>query len=291
MASNADILWKMVVHGLFEDLVAFALPELHAAVRWDMEVKFLEQEMPKIKMPRKKGTRYVDILASMYLEKEEESLLLLHLEIQDDPIDIPVKLNERMYQYYVRICDKLEKEITALALLIGEANDRGVYHKENFGTEITYKYNVLHIKGLNAQALEKSGNPFALAALAGQKMIQAKGNDEKKFGFARKLFKLLKMHGHDAQKTTALFIFLEGLFAPKDKMILQEYNKEVEKMICNQELPMVMTPTVRRWCKEAELEGKREAARNFLAMGLSVDKVAKGTGLSEEEVLALKTDD
>ena len=39
--------------------------------------------------------------------------------------------------------------------------------------------------------------------------------------------------------------------------------------------------------REGKLEGKLEAAKNFLAMGLPVDKVAKGTGLSEEEVRAL----
>lgn len=127
----------MVVQGLFEDLVIFALPELHAAVNWDKEVRFLDQEMSKIKMPRKKGIRYVDVLASFYLKGGEDSLILFHLEIQDDPIDTPVKLSKRMYQYYVRICEKLEKDVTSLALLIGEANDRGVYHKENFGTKIT----------------------------------------------------------------------------------------------------------------------------------------------------------
>ena len=40
--------------------------------------------------------------------------------------------------------------------------------------------------------------------------------------------------------------------------------------------------------REGKLEGKLEAAKNFLAMGLPVDKVAKGTGLSEEEVRALQ---
>lgn len=46
--------------------------------------------------------------------------------------------------------------------------------------------------------------------------------------------------------------------------------------------------TVRRWCKGAKNEGKLEAAKNFLSMGFPVDKVAKGTGLSREEVLALQ---
>ena len=40
--------------------------------------------------------------------------------------------------------------------------------------------------------------------------------------------------------------------------------------------------------REGKLENKLEAAKNFLAMGLPVDKVAKGTGLSEEEVRALQ---
>lgn len=277
----------MVVQGLFEDLVIFALPELHAAVNWDKEVRFLDQEMSKIKMPRKKGIRYVDVLASFYLKGGEDSLILFHLEIQDDPIDTPVKLSKRMYQYYVRICEKLEKDVTSLALLIGEANDRGVYHKENFGTKITYEYNVLHIKGLDAEKLKKSDNPFALAALAGQKVIQARGSDEKKFSFVRELFKLLKARGYSPEKTTALLIFLEGLFEPKNKELLIEYNKEVEEMICNQELPVVMTPTIRRWCKEAKLEGKLETARKMLSRGMDIALIADLTGLSEDEINSL----
>ena len=296
MTANADILWKMIVQGLFEDLVLFALPELHAAVNWDKEVKFLDQEMPKIKEPRKRGIRYVDVLASFYLKEGEESLILLHLEIQDDPIDTPIKLSKRMFQYYIRIRDKLEIDITSMAFLIGEANDSGIHHEENFGTKITYEYNVLHIKGLDAQKLEQSSNPFALAALAGQKVIEAKGNDLQKLNFARELFRLLKAHGYSPQKTTALFLFLEGIFEPKSKELLKEYTKEVDQMICNQELPMVMTPTIRRWCKEAEmegelkgkLEGKLETARNMLSRGMGILLISDLTGLSIEEITALE---
>lgn len=118
-------------------------------------------------------------------------------------------------------------------------------------------------------------------------MIQARGSDEKKFSFVRELFKLLKARGYSPEKTTALLIFLEGLFEPKNKELLIEYNKEVEEMICNQELPVVMTPTIRRWCKEAKLEGKLETARKMLSRGMDIALIIDLTGLSEDEIKSL----
>ena len=67
-------------------------------------------------------------------------------------------------------------------------------------------------------------------------------------------------------------------------------------MICNQKLPMVMTPTIRRWCKEAEmegelkgkLEGKLETARNMLSRGMGILLISDLTGLSIEEITALE---
>ena len=63
-------------------------------------------------------------------------------------------------------------------------------------------------------------------------------------------------------------------------------------MICNQKLPMVMTPTIRRWCKEAELQGelegqlrsKQDTAMSMLQDSMPTELIAKVTGLSVEEV-------
>ena len=40
--------------------------------------------------------------------------------------------------------------------------------------------------------------------------------------------------------------------------------------------------------KEGREEKTRENARNFLHLGVAVDIIAKATGLSEQEILALK---
>jgi predicted transposase/invertase (TIGR01784 family) len=40
--------------------------------------------------------------------------------------------------------------------------------------------------------------------------------------------------------------------------------------------------------EEARMEGKFEVARNFLKMGLPLDQIAQGTGLSVEEVRDLR---
>jgi predicted transposase/invertase (TIGR01784 family) len=41
--------------------------------------------------------------------------------------------------------------------------------------------------------------------------------------------------------------------------------------------------------KEGIEKGKTESAMNLLAMGVEVEKIAKATGLSEEKILSLKT--
>ena len=90
-------------------------------------------------------------------------------------------------------------------------------------------------------------------------------------------------------------LFIERIINLKDETLAEkivEYQRELEE-----EAEIVYVSLAERegikkgkleGKREGKLEGKLEAAKNFLAMGLPVDKVAKGTGLSEEEVRALQ---
>ena len=93
-------------------------------------------------------------------------------------------------------------------------------------------------------------------------------------------------------------LFIERIINLKDETLAEkivEYQRELEEeaeivyvsLAEREGIKKGKLEGKREGKREGKLEGKLEAAKNFLAMGLPVDKVAKGTGLSEEEVRAL----
>src|ERR1700710_2130533 len=83
---KSDILWKVVMEEVFDDLLRFIF--LDADQVYDMErgFEFLEKELAEMypEPDKEKDSRFADKLVKVYHRDGEEEWVLLHIEIQGD---------------------------------------------------------------------------------------------------------------------------------------------------------------------------------------------------------------
>ena len=73
-----DLLWKTILETLFEDFLAFFLPDLYPQVDLTKGYTFLDKEFQKLFPSSKKGQRYVDKLVKIYLQDGRSQWILVH---------------------------------------------------------------------------------------------------------------------------------------------------------------------------------------------------------------------
>ena len=113
MAVDHDILWKEIITELFEDFVAFFLPDLFPHIDFSKGYESLEQEFAKLFPKSKNPKRRNDKLIKAHMKSGEEQWILVHIEVQGYGDD---EFEERMFTYYYRIFDKYRKKVLALAI-------------------------------------------------------------------------------------------------------------------------------------------------------------------------------
>jgi len=104
----------------------------------------LDNELLKISQKSGSKNRASDKLVEIRLKDGTDRCILVHIEVQDSKKDDFIF---RMFQYHYRILDKLSKEIVALAIYT-DGNSKfkpNEYHKEFYGTELSYKFNTYKI--------------------------------------------------------------------------------------------------------------------------------------------------
>ncbi|GAB6100635.1 hypothetical protein JCM16358_25140 [Halanaerocella petrolearia] len=208
-----------------------------------------------------------------------------------------------MFKYFYRIYDKYNKKIVALTIF---TEDKTGYKPDRFeydfhGTKLDYQYNVYKVLEQNEKKLLDSDNPFALVILAGLYTLQTKGEENLRYNFKRKLFKLLLERGHDKEKIYKIFEFLDGiLFLPSNLEL--KFRDDViksiggDKMGVSKEMTNLYQAGKSKGKKEGKAEGKIEGKKegmiemveNLLKVGVEVDKIIEASGLSEEEIKKIK---
>lgn len=93
---DADGAWKRVLSEMLAEFVAFALPDLHAAIDWGREPVFLEQELRPVLRQAAVGRRVVDLIVQVWLQNGETTWLLVHAEVQGR---VESDFAERMFTY------------------------------------------------------------------------------------------------------------------------------------------------------------------------------------------------
>lgn len=220
-----DTHWKEVITDLFEDFVAFFLPNLYPLIDFSVAPVFLEQELHKIAASNeKKGKTINDKLAKVYLKDGQEKWILIHIEVQAAS---NAQFPRRMFTYFYRILDRYQQDVTAIVVHIGEfvPKSYGRFEYNFAGTKAVYEYNYYITASAKEEDLLQVSNPFALIILAMQYTHKTKENGLKRFAFKRKLAELALEREYNRHQIAKLFKFVwYVLVLPKDL----EYKLETE---------------------------------------------------------------
>jgi predicted transposase/invertase (TIGR01784 family) len=298
-----DLLWKDVISELFEEFLLFFSPDLSEKIDFTKTPQFLEQELQKIYPESESSKRIADKLVKLQLKGGKEQWVYVHIEVQGD---YKKNFPKRMFQSFYRIFDRYEQEIYALALFTDDSSkyNKDEYHYDFLGTNLTYQYNTYKIATQSESALLQSQNPFALAVLAGLYLIKSKKNVNSKYGYKRKLMRLLlqdKMINKEIKRVHVqkLLIFIDNIIMlpdEDDKLFVQEFMPIIEQEGSNMGLSLEDTSFARYYRKEGFDKGKaigktEEAiiiAKNLLNLDIDIEKISKATGLTEGEIINLK---
>ncbi|MFH0947212.1 MAG: hypothetical protein V2A76_18645, partial [Planctomycetota bacterium] len=106
--------WKEALECYLEDALLLLVPDLHAAIDWDQEVVFLEQELQKFFPDGGSRKGVVDLLVRVRTRDDAPAQILLHVEVQGDP-DHAFAL--RMYRYHYKAFDHSRLPVESVAIL------------------------------------------------------------------------------------------------------------------------------------------------------------------------------
>jgi predicted transposase/invertase (TIGR01784 family) len=241
------------------------------------------------------GKKMADRLVKVYLKDGRENWILVHLEVQGY---YEVEFSSRMFKYFYRIYDKYNKKIVALAIF---TEDRENYKPNSFdydfhGTKLNYEYNSYKILEQREEELLKLNNPFAMVILAGLYTLKSKGQDELRYNFKKKLFRLLIDRGYSRRKIYNIFEFLDGiLFLPNDLEL--KFRDDINNNIGGDEVMSKELTNLYQVGKsegrlegksEGKLEGKLEVAKKLLEKKMDIDDIIEVTELSKEQIKLIK---
>ena len=254
--SDQDNGWKEMLDGFFEDFVAFFFPHIHADIDWSRRYEFKDKELPQLGREHATGKRIADKLAKVWLKDGRETWLLIHIEIQGRP---EKQFNQRTYIYNYRIFDKENREVISLVVVTGSGGARvGKYEVARWGFRLTCEFPVVRVADYRGREdeLRDSLNPFALVVLAQLKLIETKGDSQKKLAAKRELIRGLLRSGRDQKYVIGLLRFLDWVMVLPPELEQQlnyELEEEKKKM-----------PYVTSWERMAFAKGQQKLVLHLL---------------------------
>jgi len=301
-AKRNDLLWKGILEDVFDDFLRFMIPAADNIFDFSKGITFLDKELEQLYPPEADefSPKVVDKLAQVYTLEGKEEWILCHVEIQSL---YRSGFSRRMYTYYARILDKYDRSIAAFVIFT-EASIKirsDTYEREYLGTSLRYKFNTYQVASQDLKELSKSNNPFAIVLLTAKSIFQLKNiedataRDQLLLDLKRPLVRNLLSKEIPKKKVRVLMNFLRYYVRFDTEEYNVKFEREVEVLTENtntmgiEELLLEQAKNKgmieERAKVEAEkLEEKLNIARQFKNMGLSSTDIAKGTGLSVEEV-------
>jgi len=207
--NDSDTPWKDLLEKFFEPFLAFFFPHIHKDIQWKIPPEFLDKEFQKIVRDAALGRRFADKLVKVHRKNGDETWIYIHVEVQGKEEKV---FSERMMVYHYRIFDTYRKPVVSLAVLAdGNKEWRPrEYVNSLWNCSFSLEFPVVKLLDFDESALlpRIKSNPFALVVLAHQKARISAGNDEIRYDFKWKLFRLAIEIKMDKQK---LFEFLRCL--------------------------------------------------------------------------------
>jgi predicted transposase/invertase (TIGR01784 family) len=295
-----DGLWKDLIERFFYPLLKRAMPELCEAADKTKPPRFLDKEFRDILNTGDPGIHksphFADYVLEVPLKDGRAEWVILHCEFQGRGGG---SIAVRMYHYKCLIYAHYRKEPAALAILT-DRRPKGepvYYSHKRFGTESTYRYNILALMDLDDEELTASDNEADFVLYAAKCSRDSKG-ELQKYNYLRKIVGLLGERGWDKDDKRDLLLFIERILNVTDKKLVAEYVEYRRKLSEEgkivhlyigerEEAEKIRMSGINEGIEKGKLEGKLEVARNLLARGDSPETVSKIAGLPQEKIREL----
>lgn len=289
---KSDILWKMVMDEVFEDLLRFIFPDADQVYDLGRGFEFLDKELAEMYPEPEKDsdTRFADKLVKVFHRDGEEEWVLLHIEIQGDT-SRRVEFSERMFRYFYRILDRYRRPVSAVAIFTGQyGKNMPVRFEYTYRrTKLLYEWHSLSILDFTDKELEESDNPFALVVAAARASLLEEKIPEKELLDRKVLIgKLLFKKGFSSQKVRAVLTFLENYVLFEDPEMNRIFRKEIEPYDKNK--VMSVDDVVKLVAEEKGRESSRRLfVENLLReSSFPVEKIASLANVTVEFVNQVK---
>jgi hypothetical protein len=274
---SKDVLWKGIIHELFDEFLAFYFPDYVHLVDFSQKVIFLDKELAEISPDSHSGDKRADMLAKVFLKDGTEKWLLIHIEIQGYEDEV---FELRMFQYYYRIWDKYQKPIAAIAIFTDEKEEYypQKYELKTWNTRLIYEYHSYKVLKINKEELQKSKNPFAIVTEVVLLSIQNKKEKEEiLLELKTALFRKLLEKGYPKNYIRILANFLEYYKSFHSLALNIQYKENMDKIstLLSNPYPQTMDEFIlmdveRQGIKEGLEEGIERGREQGIEQGIEI---------------------
>lgn len=301
-----DLLWKSILEQTFAHFLRFFFSDADDVFDLSRPFDYLDKEFETLfpPEPNGKGVRFVDKLVKVQLKDGGKKYVLCHIEVQSSKGK--GDLAERMFHYYYKVYDKYKVPITAIAILTDDNRNYrpSSYINEFMGTSIHYNFNCYKILDQVECSLRDDSNPFAVVVLTTLLAIKNKKvSDEKLKDIKHDLYDQMLIRNMDKSTRQSLYDFLAYYVSFQNPENFYIFEREVENKLGRSNIMGTQEYLLDKAKKEGIAKGRLEeraklkvekqkaehekaiaVALEFKKMGLPIADIAKGTGLSIEEV-------
>ncbi|GAA4178906.1 hypothetical protein [Sphingobacterium ginsenosidimutans] len=290
-----DLLWKSILEQTFIHFLRFFFVKANDIFDLSRPFDYLDKEFESLfpPEPNGKGVRFVDKLVKVYLKDGSEKFVLCHIEVQSRKGK--GDLAERMFRYFYKIFDKYQVPITAIAILADDNCDyRPYFYLQEFvGTRISYSFNSYKILDQNESELRANQNPFSVVVLTTLlAIINRRINDQELKSIKHDLYNEMISRDMDRKTRKGIYDFLMYYVRFEDEINLSIFEEELKQKLGRNTVMGTNEYLLDKAKKEGLEKGKREEAiaiaLEFKKMGLPLEDIAKGTGLTVKEIEELK---
>jgi hypothetical protein len=295
---KSDILWKVVIEEVFDDLLRFLFPDADKVYDMERGFEFLDKELAEMhpEPDKKSDTRFADKLVKVFHRDGEEEWVLTHIEIQGETKtkDRPL-FGERMFRYFYRIWDRFHKPVSVVAVFTGRDGKKmpGQFEFAYRKTRLLFEYHTLSILDFTDKELEESDNPFAQVVLAARmSLLEGKIPKEDLLEWKILIATKLLRKGFPMKKIRAILTFLENYVLFGDPKMNRIFRERVQ--LHDKDNIMNIDDYVKMISKDEGLEeGKREGRRKGRKEGvekskrLFVENLLSNTDFTVEKIASL----
>ncbi|HEV3257371.1 MAG TPA: hypothetical protein VG013_10860, partial [Gemmataceae bacterium] len=247
--------------------LAFFFPAIHEALDWQRGYQSLDKELQQIVHDARTGRRLADKLFKVWRKDGREAWLLIHIEVQGRR---ERAFPERMFVYSYRIYDRYRRPVVSLAVLCDDQPD---WRPERFeynmwGCSVGIRFLVAKLLDYReqAEALERSPNPFAAVVLAQLKALETRQAPQSRWQWKVRLVKGLYERGLSAEQVRQLCRLIDWMLALPEELE-ESFHEEIHRFEEERRMPYV-TSFERLAMKKGLQEGLQKGREEGLVQGL-----------------------